>query len=63
MTLMTALVWGAGAQVAVDFQADVSLGRAPLEVTFTDTTSTGGALITGWLWEFGDGATSASPNP
>lgn len=63
MTLMTALVWGAGAQVAVDFQADVSLGRAPLEVTFTDTTSTGGALITGWLWEFGDGATSTSPNP
>ncbi|HPA03463.1 MAG TPA: PKD domain-containing protein, partial [Candidatus Hydrogenedentes bacterium] len=63
MTLMTALVWGAGAQVAVDFQTDVSLGRAPLEVTFTDTTSTGGALITGWLWEFGDGATSASPNP
>ena len=42
------------------FVADVTSGRAPLEVKFTDT-STGGP--TSWSWDFGDGATSTAQNP
>ena len=29
-------------------------GQAPLEISFTDTSVTGSAAITTWLWEFGD---------
>jgi PKD repeat protein len=63
MAVLTGLVWGASAQVFVDFQASVTLGRAPLDVSFTDNSSTGGATVTGWLWDFGDGATSTEQNP
>jgi PKD repeat protein len=35
-------------------------GEAPLTVQLTDT-STGG--VTGWSWDFGDGATSSAQNP
>src|SRR3990167_7485834 len=35
-------------------------GVAPLTIDFTDTSSAGG---TSWLWQFGDGNTSASQNP
>ena len=35
-------------------------GVAPLTIDFTDTSSAGG---TSWLWQFGDGDTSASQNP
>jgi len=40
--------------------ADVRAGLAPLAVQFSDL-STG--AITSWSWDFGDGATSAEPNP
>lgn len=43
------------------FTADVTSGKVPLAVTFTDT-STGG-LPTSWLWDFGDGETSTVQNP
>jgi len=38
---------------------NVTSGNAPLPVQFTDT-STGN--VTSWLWDFGDGNTSASQN-
>lgn len=39
------------------FTADITDGKAPLTVTFTDT-STGG-VPTSWYWDFGDGTNSA----
>ena len=43
------------------FTANTTLGRVPLPVQFTDT-STGDA-ITGWSWTFGDGGESAAASP
>lgn len=43
-----------------DFTASPTEGTAPLEVSFTDT-STG--TPTSWVWEFGDGNVSSEPNP
>ena len=43
-----------------DFNANPTIGVAPLPVSFTDT-STGS--ITDHLWDFGDGATSANVSP
>ena len=40
--------------------ADVTSGYAPLAVNFTDRS---GMTPTSWLWEFGDGTTSALQNP
>ena len=42
------------------FSASPTSGNAPLDVTFTDS-STG--TPTAWSWNFGDGATSAVQNP
>lgn len=42
------------------FTVDVSAGTLPLTVNFTDT-STG--TINEWLWNFGDGSTSAEQSP
>jgi len=43
------------------FTADPISGTAPLSVTFTDHST--GESITSWVWDFGDGATSAEQNP
>ena len=43
-----------------DFVASVTNGVRPLAVDFTDLT---GGPTTSWLWNFGDGGTSASQNP
>lgn len=43
-----------------DFTATPMTGAAPLNVTFTDTST--GAPAT-WAWTFGDGGTSNLPNP
>ena len=45
-----------------DFSAAPREGEAPLEVAFTDL-STPAEQITGWAWDFGDGATSTQRNP
>lgn len=42
------------------FQATPSGGGAPLAVTFTDASD---GAITGWSWNFGDGATSTTQSP
>ncbi|HSY17050.1 MAG TPA: PKD domain-containing protein [Candidatus Acidoferrales bacterium] len=46
--------------VNASFSANPSSGQAPLAVQFTDQ-STG--PVTGWSWNFGDGATSSVQNP
>jgi PKD repeat protein len=43
-----------------NFTADPVNGPAPLRVRFTDTSS---EFAYQWLWDFGDGATSAEQNP
>ncbi|RXA20193.1 PKD domain-containing protein [Methanosarcina sp. MSH10X1] len=50
----------AGEVPDASFSAFPTEGKAPLNVQFTDT-STGN--VTSWLWDFGDGETSASRNP
>ncbi|MCB9451774.1 MAG: PKD domain-containing protein [Anaerolineaceae bacterium] len=42
------------------FTANPTTGDAPLGVQFTDSSS---GSITAWLWDFGDGGTSADQNP
>jgi PKD repeat protein len=46
--------------LAANFTATPTVGSAPLQVVFTDT-STGS--ITSWSWNFGTGATSTTRNP
>jgi hypothetical protein len=42
------------------FSADVTMGSAPLNVTFTDASA---PAATGWAWDFGDMGTSSAQNP
>jgi beta propeller repeat protein len=44
-----------------NFSHDFAGGAAPVTVHFTDRSDPAGA--THWLWDFGDGSTSALPNP
>lgn len=44
-----------------EFIASPTSGRAPLTVAFQDTSR--GSGIAAWLWDFGDGTTSAERNP
>jgi gliding motility-associated-like protein len=46
-----------------DGNADVTSGCGPLNVTFTDATSTTPDPATSWLWNFDDGNFSTSQNP
>jgi len=50
---------GAAALLA-NFTATPVAGQPPLNVTFTDRSSGG---VTGWQWDFGDGATSTQQHP
>ncbi|MCC7576434.1 MAG: choice-of-anchor L domain-containing protein [Methanomethylovorans sp.] len=43
-----------------NFTANVTTGRAPLTVNFTDLSTN---TPTSWLWDFGDGSTSHDQNP
>jgi len=40
-----------------DFSGSPTSGIVPLQVQFTDLSLTGGAAITSWSWNFGDGGT------
>ncbi len=46
--------------VIANFSADVTMGKAPLTVSFTDNSL---GEIDAWLWKFGDGLTSTEQNP
>gem|GEM_PF-1271502 len=48
--------------IHAEFQADRRCGSAPLQVQFTDQT-TSSHPITNWSWSFGDGGTSDQANP
>lgn len=48
------------ANPAVSFSAAPTSGCPPLPVAFTNTTGTGGAPITSWSWDYGDGSTFGS---
>lgn len=39
------------------------VGCAAADITFTDLSTPGSALINGWAWDFGDGGTSNVKNP
>ncbi|MBC8343531.1 MAG: PKD domain-containing protein [Bacteroidetes bacterium] len=45
------------------FSSSKSSGCAPVSIHFTDHSSLSNGLITKWLWNFGDGRTSAMQNP
>lgn len=47
----------------VRFAADKTQGPLPFTVQFSDLSTPGGAPITAWLWNFGDGATSTLQHP
>lgn len=47
---------------SASFRAVPAFGCGPLEVTFTDE-STSGASLTSWSWDFGDGTSSTERNP
>ncbi len=51
-----------GPVVKADFSASPTTGSAPLSVSFTSQSTPAGE-ITSYLWEFGDGGTSAIANP
>ncbi|HOJ96968.1 MAG TPA: PKD domain-containing protein, partial [Methanospirillum sp.] len=46
--------------VHAEFSVTDSVGLAPLKVTFTDQSA---GPVTSWLWDFGDGTTSAATSP
>src|SRR5207249_7222142 len=46
-----------------DFSGSPTSGVVPLQVQFTDLSLDGGAPITSWSWNFGDGGTSTTQNP
>jgi gliding motility-associated-like protein len=48
---------------AVNFDASIKTGCFPLRVAFSDLSTGGSANITGWEWDFGDGALSTAKNP
>lgn len=45
------------------FTVSPASGRAPLTVTFSNTTSDPDGNATSWAWNFGDGGTSTARNP
>ncbi len=51
------------AQPDVDFAASVTEGCAPLNVAFTNLSTSTADPITTYLWNFGDGSTSGQANP
>jgi formylglycine-generating enzyme required for sulfatase activity len=56
-------ITGCKNEPTADFSADVTSGRMPLTVQFTDLSTPGASPITGWHWIFGDGEESTVQNP
>jgi PKD repeat protein len=54
---------GANRPPRADFRVDVRSGTAPLTVTFTNRSSDPDGSVTGFTWDFGDGAESTAANP
>lgn len=51
------------AKPIIQFSASNTSGCYPLPVNFTDGSTSANGTINSWLWDFGDGATSALQNP
>ena len=47
----------------IQFSSSDTTGCFPLTIQFTDKSSPGDGIISSWLWDFGDGDTSALQNP
>ena len=48
---------------SANFSANITTGCVPVNIQFTDkSTSTAGSIVS-WLWDFGDGTTSTAQNP
>ena len=54
---------GLGAPPSAAFSGSPTSGTVPLTVNFTDSSSPGDSVITGWKWHFGDGDSSIVQNP
>jgi PKD repeat protein len=52
-----------GKPPTASFTASPAGGPAPLTVSFTDTSAANGAPIKTWVWDFGDGGSSAVQHP
>jgi gliding motility-associated-like protein len=48
---------------AVNFSVSDTAGCFPLNVQFKDLSDAGDGTVTGWEWDFGDGATSTEQHP
>jgi len=48
---------------AAGFTTNINSGCAPLQIVFTDTTTSGSGAITSWKWDFGDGSVSTAQSP
>ncbi len=48
---------------SVNFDANIKMGCYPLQVQFSDLSSSSTGTISNWLWDFGDGFTSTQKNP
>jgi len=46
-----------------DFFGRPTAGDGPVTVAFFDASTPGTSAVTGWAWDFGDGATSTEQNP
>ena len=57
------VVTASGVPPVANFTGTPTAGVAPLTVQFDDLSANGGAAITGWQWQFGDGATSTQREP
>ena len=51
------------ARPRASFIVTPTAGAVPMDVAFTDTSSSGRCAITAWAWDFGDGETSSTQSP
>ncbi|MBT4339260.1 MAG: T9SS type A sorting domain-containing protein [Bacteroidetes bacterium] len=50
-------------EVQADFSVDTTSGSAPLNIYFTDKSTSHAAAISSWLWDFGDNSFSWDKSP